>query len=137
MRIDFTNKAYIENEAYVHDSYFTGFTYDYEKRQIKMECESFMCKSRFIFQFNNVYGFNMNSCDWWGECNHIFDWEVVREDKTSLTHKLKNFWPEDESNFSRLTEPEKAVESKFTLASGDTLIISCESIDFTEVENKE
>lgn len=132
MIINFMNRTFISKEAYIHDALFTGFSYDYENHQIKFKCKAYTGNVWFDFCFNNVFGFSMNSCELWGKGARVLDWELKNYDANSLTKRLIDLNVDGAQDFSRLKSPEFAVESKFTFTSGDTLMISCENIDFNK-----
>ena len=131
MKYNFENKNDL-NDFYMHDSYFTGFSYDYENRQICFFCDNPYINKKFCFLFHNVILCNMQSCSFWGDGDRIL--YVCLEEPSPMLNDLievqnggKNL-----SAGSYLNKSIFFLPIVFQLNSGDVLHIICESVDIEE-----
>lgn len=130
-------------ECNVHDAYFTGLQYDYQKSELYFKCKDFSGCGYIGFQFRNVYAFEMSCGDWWGGGDlRILEWTVVTDNRM-----IRRLWLENAAKLSsttvtppialrpsevfRLADPNLALETQFLLSSGNMLTIACETIAFT------
>ena len=58
MYITYQNKEKADS-IYVHDSIFSGFLYNYEKREIVLSCKNTYLKKKFQIVFSNVVYANL------------------------------------------------------------------------------
>lgn len=132
MKIDYKNKNVINDEIYIHDSIFEGFSYKEEEKKIVIELENYCLKKSFKLQFCNALIFNCEMCEFWGKSPNILDWEVSKDEP--LIQKMKKKQKDNnELYWTSLVDLEKSyVESRITLTSGDTIEIVCEYIEFEE-----
>lgn len=120
------------NNVCVHDAVFLGFNYNYQENIIEFSCEEYFYSKRHTFKFNNVFGFQMKSCDYWGASPRIYAWELKDVSENIYTQALASFRSDEKNIYSRMTDSNEVLESTFILISGDELTIVCESIDYKE-----
>lgn len=134
MRIDYKNMSIINsNTFHLHDAVFIGFYYNYEKCSIAFEAIEYHNRKKFTFLFSNVFGFMMQSCDFWGKSSRISSWYVPDINERKLIQTILTERKSEDIQNSRIINGRKIVESTLELCSGDTLIIACEYIEFDEV----
>lgn len=85
MKFVYENRKEID-EQYLHDSYFEGFQYDYDKRQIYISCIDGRRKKVNHLYFENVIFLEMQSCQFWAPGNSIYD--IWNEDDSDHLKKL-------------------------------------------------
>ena len=131
MRISYENRNIIE-QMQIHDSEFTGFAYDYERRQITMSCNNVFLKRSYVLVFENVVLTHLQSCSFWHGGNSIM-WINVIEDNEHLCdlYHIQNSNPELYCG-SQLDKGINYITMELTINSGDTLLISCESLNYLE-----
>ncbi|MBQ4284168.1 MAG: hypothetical protein IJB96_09605 [Lachnospira sp.] len=136
MIINFQNKDKA-SEIYVHDSVFDGYVYDYSKRQMVMTCENYYLKKTFSFTFKNVIFSSMQSCLFWGSGYNILDISV--EEGTKEKEYLMNMQYQNTELYkgSFLDMGIDFIEIRFSINSGDDLLIICESFVYEEEELSE
>ena len=127
MRFTYENRKEIEKQ-YIHDSEFTGFEYDYDKREIRLFCDNYYQNERNRLFFRNVIFCEMQSCEFWGMGNAINGiWvEENTEQIKSLMEKFEESKQPDD--ICRLVDGTKYLEIGMLLNSGDTMLIICESL---------
>lgn len=136
--ISYLNKKILEDEIYIHDSFFTGFCYDYLQKQIDLSCVNYFLNKKFFFKFQKVLSFDMQSCNFWGSDNRILWIELVEESSF-----MKGLVEQEEAINgslpfipSVLDNTEKLLEIKIQISSGDVLFIICELVEFQEEDLK-
>ena len=129
MKINVTNINTVNFDiTYIHDYIFKEMKFDYTKKNIYIIIsKNNDTKTDRIIKFNNVIGFNMISCDFWGQSPHILDWEFTDKDNT-IINKLFDEKNNHDYQDSRLTSIEDYIESIITFTSGNRLTIACEDI---------
>lgn len=128
MWFDAKNREKVD-ELYIHDSEFAGFSYDYDKRVVYLNCDNYYLKKRFKFVFHNVIWCGMQSCLFWGGGNSILDIHLEEpcakmEELYTMSEKMR---PPFHVNRSISYLP-----VGFLINSGDTLLIICEAMKMTE-----
>jgi len=134
-RIDYKNKNTIRERIYAHDGIFTGFNYEYENNLIYFEIQRNFYGKNFKLLFNNVFGFEMQSCDFWSNSPHVFDLELGDSYGNKMTKMLLERHESEKKSCSRLTKYDEAVEIIITLTSGDKLTLVCEYIEYEEKDS--
>ncbi len=129
MKIDWNNRNEI-NKIYVHDCEFTGYSYDYDKRQISLQCEGNFLNLKHSFLFNNVIFTKMQSCTFWHGGDSIM-YIALEEEETELKI-LKKIHDEKEYDLTELDEGISYLSIEMLINSGDMLLIICESVDYEE-----
>ncbi len=132
MRAD---KDFFEEEiCYLHDACFTGFSYDAEKKEIRLDMILPHLHQRFFIRFLNVQLFEMQSCAFWGPSSNVYFWGLEKgENDNRFANSL--FWRlYKEKPASSFQVVEGMIESVLYLTSGDTLTVVCEGIDVEEKE---
>ena len=137
MKIDYTNKQQFD-DIYLHDAVFEGFSYVYEKREIRFDCTHDWLKKRNAFRFSNVIFFEMQGCRFWGPCANIYHGWV--EENAEPFQRLLEMQREDEEkapkdgdrSYSLLADGTEYFAVCIQMLSGDKLLIICESIDWEE-----
>lgn len=131
MIINCRNSKIIDN-IYIHDSIFSGFSYNYKSREIFLECEQRYLNKRFRFLFHNVILCNMQSCSFWHGGNSILD--ISLEESSSQMNELIEIQNQHKELYkgSYLDQGISYLQIKFEINSGDILFIICESFDLEE-----
>ena len=131
MRIRFENKNQLNN-IHIHDSEFAGYCYDYDKRQVCFSCNNIFDKKVVSFVFENVVLLHLQSCSFWHGGNSILWMSVL--DKNEYLEELISQQLANAEKFksSYLDRGIQYVALEFTIHSGDTLLIICESISYSE-----
>ena len=132
MEFTYENRKEIEKQ-YIHDSKFTGFEYDYDKREIRLFCDYYFWDNyhpneRNRLFFRNVIFCEMQSCEFWGMGNSIL--EIWVEENTEQIQELMKKFEESKQpgDICRLVDGTKYLEIGLLLNSGDTMLIICESL---------
>ncbi len=129
MRIDWSNRNEMTN-LNLHDCSFTGYSYDYDKRQISFHCGVGYIGMEFNVVFHNVIFSKMQSCTFWHGGDSIM-YIALEEEETELK-TLKKIHDEKEYDFTKLDEGISYLSVEMSINSGDMLTIICESIDYEE-----
>lgn len=131
MLFDYSNKALL-NDIYVHDADFTGFTYDYKNREIKLQCRNDFLEKMQSFVFHNVIVSKMQSCAFWGNGYNFYDMSTV--DPAPELDALYKRLHENETIYKNtyLNGDTHYIGVEFIVNSGDELLIVCESVEYTE-----
>ena len=139
MQINYKNKHELEN-IYFHDSYFNGFTYDYEARTISFCSERYekitntnkFEKKGFIITFNNVILCDFQSCHFWGKGN-MMNYLALDEPCEKFDGLLETKRSDYQScEHSYMDTQTSYLPIEFLLNSGDKYLIICESITYEE-----
>ena len=129
MWFDAKNRTEVD-ELYIHDSIFVGFSYDYDKRVIYLNCDNYYnLKKQFKFEFHNVIWCGMQSCLFWGGGNSIMD--IHLEEPCAKMEELYRISDEMRPP-SYMDRSISYLPVGFLLNSGDTLLIICEAMKMTE-----
>lgn len=133
MEISYYNRHFLDDELYIHDSIFTGFSYDYDKKHILLKCQNLYLNKVFNFAFNNVIVTNMQTCGFWGiGANAIYAIDVLDKfhqlDELMELKKTKPDW----FNNSALDTDKLLIIVQIIINSGDTITIVCSTVDFNE-----
>ncbi len=131
MKINELNGRIIDTkEVYIHDDILHELIFCRLRKRMKLIIEKYeMQNKKYEIKFTNVIGFEMTSCDFWGRCAHILDFEYVEQDDRVIIPKLfKRKKLEFESSCDFLTEQGNYIETLITFSSGDQLRIACEEI---------
>ena len=131
MKINFENKNEL-NKLYIHDSEFFGYCYNYSKRQISFLCDDLYYRKRTQLIFSNVILSNLQSCSFWHSGSSIL--YVNLEENPSQLQELMEIQKEKQDIYegSYLDRGIKYLPIVFQLNSGDTLLIICETMEWTE-----
>ena len=133
MKINSENKDVL-NKIYLHDAIFTGFTYDYAERQIKIVCENRCTGKLHELAFENVISSVLQSCEFWGPSPEVYG--MWTEEKSSVLEKLYEQQLAEDPMwvYSQMKKDNNYIIAVIQLISGDKLEIICESVDHTESE---
>ena len=134
MRIDKSNATIINSKSiYIHDDKLSLLQFDRDKNILTMVLKQIWpIKFEYTIEFINVIGFEMTSCDFWGRSECILDFEYVEFEKQTIIPKLAKKWLSVEKDKDNAWLLENQFETIITFSSGDTLIISCEHIQFNK-----
>lgn len=122
------------NSVYVHDSEFTGFSHYYDHRTVELSCTNAYIRKKQTFIFENVIVLHMQSCSFWNGGNSIA-WMTV-SDRTEYLDRLIEIQSNNSQKYegSYLDQGIRYIAVEFTINSGDTLLIVCQKIHYTEME---
>ena len=131
MRITCANKQQLD-EVYIHDALFDGFSYDYERRTIRMVCSKPWEYWRVSLCFENVIFFSHQSCDFWGRGGNVM-WLSVVENPEAL-QKLLAKQAEDPNLYqhSWLDRGIDYLALELVTNSGSELLVICEALEMLE-----
>lgn len=127
MEIDFHNKHIID-EIRIHDSEFTGYVFDYNKRNVTFSCQNIFTRKRLLFEFQNVIIIHSQSCNFWNGGSSIMWMDLI--DENEYYHQMISLQSQNAIRFrgSQLDKHIPYISVQFTINSGDTLLITCERI---------
>ena len=137
MRIDKSNANIINSKSiYIHDDKLILLQFDRDTNTLNMFLEqTWPVKFDYTIEFAKVGGFEMTACDFWGKSECVLDFEYVEGESQTIIPKLLKKWLSIEKYESNDFLLENQFETIITFASGDTLIISCEYIQFNKVSS--
>lgn len=127
------------NKLYIHDSIYTGYNYDFDKKEINLTCNNHYLKKIFTFNFCNVIYSKLQSFGFWGSNGfYIFDVELEEnnEELKQIIINTQNSKPDWFKN-SKLDSNINYITIEFTINTGDKLLIICESVEVSESELNE
>ena len=153
------NKTELE-DLYIHDSFFSGYQFDYNTKTLTFTCQNDFLKKNFVFAFHHVIYTEMQCCDFWTAGQTIL-WLNLREDSSKLRELRKRKaieeaervpssevireYQEIRKKHPTLMELENRgrnsigledfvdyFEVEFQLNSGDVLFVICESLSVDE-----
>ena len=132
MKINSINKERIE-DIYLHDSVYSGYTYDYSRRQIHLSCRNSWTKKQHDFLFENVIYCSMQSCSFWHGGNSMMgisldEQPIQMAELISIQNEHKDLYKN-----SFLDRGITYIALRIEINSGDTLLIICECIDYNVV----
>ena len=136
MYINKSNGKKINSDAVdIHDDILNQLQFDRTKRCLYLKIQKAECiNCEYTIEFVAVVGFEMTSCDFWGESPHILDFEYVDPNKHILLPKLtERIYANETSSLCKLNESSKLIETIITFTSGDELIVVCEHIILQEI----
>ena len=133
MEFKFENRYLLDN-INIHDSEFSGYSYDYEKRKAFFSCRNSFMKKAQTFSFQNVILVHLQSCSFWHGGNAIAWMEI--SDRNEHLDVLLKYQQSNSEKFkdSFLDQGIPYFVVEFVINSGDSLIIVCESVIYEEKE---
>lgn len=117
-------------KVYIHDDILTLLQFSRLDKKMILNFNKYNSCDEYKICFFNVLGFEMSSCDFWGESECLFDFEYVKQSERVIIPKLLKEW----DTVPVLVSPinyENFIEVLFTFSSGDKLRIACEEIEIT------
>lgn len=133
MKIDNKNKQIINTgKVSMHDDIITNFTFNRMKRILELKIkDGWNNHKEGKIEFINVIGFEMSSCNYWGQssrvsgiyCNSIEEYKLI-------PRLFKTKYDNPSWKYNELLNEEDYIEVLVEFISGDTLTIACEYIDF-------
>ena len=129
MIIDKTRAQIINTQdVYLHDDILHFLHFDTENKIITLDLQNE--RTNYHIHFENVIGFSMSSCDFWGKSNHeyVLDFEFITPENEMLIPKLREKWNDIPNNSFEMCWG-NFFETLFTFSSGNTLLIACGRIE--------
>ena len=120
------------HEINLHDGFFSGFCYDYEKRKIDLQIDQPNERMCYSFVFYGVVAIQMQSCCFWGPTNRVYDMWVDDEPKYYENLLALQTEKADLYSGSYLDCATSHISIVIQLISGDDLRIACEKIHVEE-----
>ena len=119
----------------LHDFAFTGFTFDYDNKEIHMSCENIFLKKRCSLCFKEIYYFEGQNCGFWGGGDAIMS--IDRIDVAPYIQKLSSL--HKMQNVIREISFDKLQGISWFLNSGDECVVICKDImiEMAELNNVE
>lgn len=131
---NYNNKEEID-DINIHDAYFSGFSYIYDKREILLECNNFENTNVFHFKFCKVVFAKMQCCNFWGDGDRIMYISTQNMDSQDTTNYIEELEKcKFENHPSYIDNKDKLITIEILLNSGDIFIIICENIMFEKSE---
>lgn len=127
MKITTKNKHLINDELYIHDSRFQGYTYCDKSRSLIIDCDNLYLGKRFHIQFNRVLYHELMSFSYAENASEIVFWNTV---PNLWAFERIDSMKELPSDFS--PDRDLYISSVITIASWKTLLVICEDIEFEE-----
>ena len=121
-------------EVYVHDDTLQQVVFNRCNRTLEL----FISKhnneesSTYVIKFAKTVGFEMTSCNYWGESSHILDFEYLERTHNVLLPRLYSRNCGEFAPFCELSSDKDYIETLMTFSSGDQLRIVCEYIIIAE-----
>lgn len=121
------------NSCYIHDSSFSGYSYDYDERRISISLLNAFRGVEQGIKLNNVIFIQFQSCSFWGGGNAVYTAKCHTEHR--VLNQLEEIKSENTRHFegSRLDTVKRYIVFELLLNSGDTMHVVCESIDYEEL----
>ena len=137
MIIDASNKEIINTKAvYYHDDILTGFTFDRARKKLRLRISKWETEKRTEIIFQNVIGFAMSSCDFWGiNDERILGFCLLEPEQEVLIPKI--YKKREKEECCPLKAREVYFETAMSFVTGDNLFVACERIvlERSELEN--
>lgn len=134
MKIDISNADIINSKmVYIHDDTLSTLVFNRNHKEIILNLEDCNC-NEYKIKFNNVIGFFMTSCDFWGESPRIFDFQLVDKDNNIIIPKMFELNNRYNYEGSSLDNDGDYIEIVITFVSGDELQVACKYILFEKNE---
>lgn len=132
MKFTYANRQDLD-EQYIHDSEFEGYHYDYDNREIVFSCVDGFGEKRIHLAFHGVIFVEMQACAFWMPwANSIC--HMWHEENTPQMDRLIDLVNSDREYYDKnyLTEGIDYIQIRIQILSGDTLLIICEDLEWTE-----
>lgn len=129
MVFNFDNQAALE-DIYFHDSVFSGFVCDYDRRQVRFDLRHGWSGKRYHLCFRSVVALEMQGCAFWGCGNSVYHLWI--DENPDYFHRFAERHREDSYKCSLLDEGTCFMSVIMQLHSGDELRLTCESVEVTE-----
>lgn len=128
MIIDTSNNKVINTPAvYYHDDTLTGFTFDRARKKLRLRISKWETEKRTEIIFQNVIGFAMSSCDFWGiNDERILGFCLLEPEREVLIPKIYKKMEKEEC--CPLKSREAYFETAMSFVTGDNLFVACERI---------
>lgn len=127
MKITTKNKQFINDEIYIHDSRFQGYTYLEPSGSLTIDCDNLYLKKKFRIQFNKVLYHELMSLGYVENVSEIVFWNLV---PNQWAFERIGSIKELPSDFS--PDSDLYISSEITIASWKKLLVICEDIEFEE-----
>ena len=115
-------------EVCMHDDILTLIEFNRFDKKMLLNFNKYNGCDNYKICFFNVIGFEMSSCDFWGESECLLDFEYIKRSERVIIPRLLKKW----DTVTLLSSPikyENFIEVLFTFSSGDQLQIACEEIE--------
>ena len=132
MKINYHNIQQSRN-LYMHDSIFSGYSYDYDKRTIHLTLLNELNNVIQKIVLNNVILSQLQSCSFWGGGNAIYYvccyaehalFDQLNQIKVANVHNIGGSYLDMEVNY---------IVFELQVNSGDSMCVICESVDYDEL----
>ncbi len=114
-------------DFYIHDDIFYSLEFKYDCKTIVLKMKKYMADKNYNIVFNNVLGFEMSNCDFWGKSECVFDLQYIKQEKYQLIPKLESKWRKESESLDDIFI--NSIEILITFTSGNELRIVCDSIE--------
>lgn len=129
MVFNFDNQTALE-DIYFHDSFFEGFTYDYDQRQMRFDLRhEWNGKLRHLC-FRNVVALELQGCAFWCPSNSVYHLWI--DENPDYFHCYEERHRQDPYKTSLLDDGIRFISVMMQINSGDELRLTCESVEVTE-----
>ena len=125
------SNGYILNtgDIYIHDDMLLSLQFNKNEKTILLYLKKFADeKSEYTIKFNNVIGFDMTSCDFWGASERIDWFSYLDKQERVLIPRLQKQW-QDVPHVTSIPSYDDYIEIDLSFISGDKLRIACTTIE--------
>ena len=116
---------------YLHDTRLRKFEYDEKGKSIVMNLlNEFDDIQEYKLTFEDVHGFEMQACDFWGPSTYIASFILLSKEQRKIANQLKALQDQHKGDWfsPRCGDLDQCIEAEFCMASGNTLNILCRAI---------
>lgn len=133
MNINYHN-VHFSKDFYMHDSVFSGYSYDYEKQEIHLSLLNEIERVKQHFVLTNVILSQFQDCAFWGGGNAVY--HICCYAEHPFFEQLHQIKAENIRNVegSRLDEKTRYIVFELQVNSGYTLHAICESVLYEKIE---
>lgn len=127
MKINKSNIVNIKN-VYIHDDVLNSLKFDRTNKELILKFQKYAIDQEYILRFENVIGFEMTACDFWGSSECVFGFAHLETGEQTLIPKLKERW-QKQNQLMEDIKFENFLEIILTFTSGDSLVVACEEFE--------
>lgn len=130
---DLTGNIINTKEIYVHDDILQQVVFNRSNHSLELYIIKYNNeKVTYTIKFIETVGFEMTSCNYWGESPHILDFEYLDHAHNVLLPRLFSRYCDEFAPFCKLSVDKSYIETLMTFSSGDQLRVVCEYIMIDE-----
>jgi len=133
MKFNHTNAEEINSPSvYVHDEIYDSLCFDRKEKTLKLLLISWNGskpkETNYSITFENIAGYEVSTCDFWGKSMFIYDMEYVPINERVLFPRLVKRWKDIYNETDVFANGVSYIEILVTFHSGDELRVVCEDL---------